>query len=192
MKAALAACGDRFQCDCRGIGTDWEVHELRGISSALLGTVDIVPDPMNLDRHFLAMTEDAMAKRVDRVSLQVWVPRDAKVRFLRQAAPTLEDLTDGRVIVDEHTTRYPTGAWGSEARDYHLCIDVPSEAVGSEMLAARVTVLVGRRAVAQTLVKATWTDDRRCDRRPPHRGPLSRSGRARGEHPSRLGRGRRR
>ena len=34
---ALAACEGRFQCDCRGVGTDWEVAELRRIASALLG-----------------------------------------------------------------------------------------------------------------------------------------------------------
>ncbi len=28
-----------------GVGTDWQVSELRKISAALLGTVDIVPDP---------------------------------------------------------------------------------------------------------------------------------------------------
>ena len=27
-----------FTCDCRGVGTDWHVEELRAISSALLGT----------------------------------------------------------------------------------------------------------------------------------------------------------
>ena len=26
-----------FTCDCRGVGTDWHVEELRAISSALLG-----------------------------------------------------------------------------------------------------------------------------------------------------------
>jgi hypothetical protein len=34
-----------FRCDCRGVGTDWKVEELRTISTALLGTVDIVPEP---------------------------------------------------------------------------------------------------------------------------------------------------
>ena len=65
----LAACGNRFQCDCRGVGTDWEVDELSLIASALIGTVDIVPDPTDLDGHFLAMAAEAMEKRVGPVVL---------------------------------------------------------------------------------------------------------------------------
>ena len=42
---SLERCEGRFQCDCRGVGTDWEVAELRRIASALLGTVDIVAEP---------------------------------------------------------------------------------------------------------------------------------------------------
>ena len=43
-----------FTCDCRGVGTDWQVDELRAISSALLGTVDIVADPADLAADFAA------------------------------------------------------------------------------------------------------------------------------------------
>ena len=42
LEAALDTCSGQFQCDCRGVGTDWNVGELRAISTRLLGTVDIV------------------------------------------------------------------------------------------------------------------------------------------------------
>ena len=42
--AAVAACVGGFACDCRGVGTDWRVDELRTMASALLGSVDIVAD----------------------------------------------------------------------------------------------------------------------------------------------------
>ncbi len=45
LGAAIDLCRGVFQCDCRGIGTDWEVAELRRVSSALLGSVDIVARP---------------------------------------------------------------------------------------------------------------------------------------------------
>ena len=41
----LSLCAGVFSCDCRGVGTDWNVEQLRKISTALLGTVDIVADP---------------------------------------------------------------------------------------------------------------------------------------------------
>ena len=55
--AALAECEGRFTCDCRGVGTDWEVAELRTIAAALLGTVDIVADPADLAADFQPMIE---------------------------------------------------------------------------------------------------------------------------------------
>src|SRR5438105_615140 len=44
LQAAIDAAKGVFQCDCRGVGTDWIVSELRKIATALLGTVDIVAD----------------------------------------------------------------------------------------------------------------------------------------------------
>ncbi len=48
LAAAIALCEGAFRCDCRGVGTRWKVRELRKISTALLGTNDIVPDPAGL------------------------------------------------------------------------------------------------------------------------------------------------
>ena len=33
----IAAVTGRFQCDCRGVGVDWQVAEVRRIAQALLG-----------------------------------------------------------------------------------------------------------------------------------------------------------
>jgi len=62
LAAELSQCEGVFSCDCRGVGTDWEVKELRTVSTALLGTVDIVPDPSGLAADFAAMMENAMGK----------------------------------------------------------------------------------------------------------------------------------
>src|SRR6516165_7545904 len=48
LDAAIKLCEGVFSCDCRGVGTDWRVGELRRVSAALLGSVDIVPDPAGL------------------------------------------------------------------------------------------------------------------------------------------------
>ena len=82
-----------FSCDCRGVGTDWEVKELRTVSTTLLGTVDIVPDPSGLAADFAAMMENAMGKQVADVSLRVWTPQTATLKFVKQVAPAVEDLT---------------------------------------------------------------------------------------------------
>ena len=77
LAAAISLCEGSFTCDCRGVGTDWEVGELRKISTALLGTVDIVPDPAGLAADFEEMMRTAMSKQVADVALRVWTPQQA-------------------------------------------------------------------------------------------------------------------
>ncbi|MFD1150748.1 vWA domain-containing protein [Saccharothrix hoggarensis] len=161
LEENLDAVAGRFTCDCRGVGTDWEVSELRRISEALLGTVDIVADPAGLADDFRSMAATAMGKAVADVSLRLWTPEGASVRFLKQAAPGLVDLTGRRAEAGPRTGDYPTGAWaGGESRDYHLGVRVRPAGVGERMLASRVS-LVGPagEVLGQGRVLAVWTDD---------------------------------
>ncbi len=159
LDEAIAQCEGRFQCDCRGVGTDWQVSELRKISSALLGTVDIIPEPAGLVDDFRGMMETAMGKATQAVSLRLWTPQGATVAFVRQVAPTIAELTDRAVSVNPLTSDYPTGTWGEESRDYHVCIRVTPRNAGDEMLAGRVSLVEGDTVLGQGLVKAIWTDD---------------------------------
>jgi hypothetical protein len=160
LQAAIQRCEGLFSCDCRGVGTDWEVAELRKISTALLGTVDIVADPSGLAADFTAMMENAMGKQVADVALRVWTPQSAIVQFVKQVAPTVEDLTVRRTASGPQAGDYPTGAWGpGESRDYHVSVEVNPAGVGQEMLAARVSLVSGSDVLGQGLVRAVWTDD---------------------------------
>lgn len=165
LDAVLFRCNGRFVCDCRGVGTDWEVAELRKIASALLGSVDIVADPAGLVADFQAMTEAAMGKSVADVALRVWTPQTARLRFVKQVMPTVEDLTARRVESAPQAGDYPLGAWGAESRDYHVCVEVPPGEVGKELRAAWVKLVVpgapGEEAqvLASGNVLALWTDD---------------------------------
>ena len=82
-----------FTADCRGVGTDWRIDELRKISSALLGTTDIVAEPSGLAEDFRSMMTGAMGKQVADVALRIWTPANATVKFVKQVAPAVEDLT---------------------------------------------------------------------------------------------------
>jgi hypothetical protein len=159
LSQAVLACRDVFQCDCRGVGTDWEVAELRAVSSALLGSVDIVADPKGLKADFEAIMRSALGKGLADVRLRLWTPRGAAVTLVQQVSPTIDDLTNRMVRVDERTVEFPTGAWGDESRDYHVRIEVPPRAVGEEMLAGRVSLVVDGDAQSPALVRAVWTDD---------------------------------
>jgi VWA domain-containing protein len=148
-----------FTCDCRGVGTSWHVDELRSISSALLGTVDIVADPEDLAEDFAAMMRTSMSKSIADLTLRIWTPAGARVEFVKQVAPTVEDLTHRRVDSGNQTGEYPLGAWGAEDRDYHIQVEVEPAAVGREKLAARVSVVAGDEILGEGLVKAVWTSD---------------------------------
>jgi hypothetical protein len=165
LDAALDAVEGQFQCDCRGVGTDWQVSELRRIASRLLGTVDIIPDAEAMAEDFGAMMRRAMGKTTRNVSLRLWTPQGASVAFVRQVAPTIEELAGRGVRVNDLTADYPTATWGAEARDYHVCINVAPHETGEEMLAGRISLLEGDEVCGQALVKAVWTDDQHLSTR---------------------------
>jgi hypothetical protein len=136
------------------------VEELRHVATTLLGTVDIVARPSGLAADFTRMMTHAMGKAVADVTLRLWTPQGADVRFVKQVAPEVVDLTGAGVPAAVPQSRdYPTGSWGPESREYHICVTVPPGQVGDEMLAARVTVDAGGGARAKALVRAIWTDE---------------------------------
>jgi hypothetical protein len=162
LDEAIALCEGTFRCDCRGVGTDWQVKELRKISTALLGTVDIVPDPAGLAADFEEMMRGAMSKQLPDVLLRVWTPQQASVQFVKQVAPAVDDLTVRRVPSGGQAGDYPAGAWApGESRDYHVGIRVSAANVGQEVLAARVSLVTssadGQQVLGTGLIKATWT-----------------------------------
>ncbi|MEV7201902.1 vWA domain-containing protein [Streptomyces griseoluteus] len=165
LKDTLDACAGRFTCDARGVGTDWEVKEVTGIASALLGTADIVADPARLTEDFTRIMESTMGKEVADVALRVWTPVGTRIKFVKQVAPSVAELTDRRSEAGPRAGDYPTGSWGEESRDYHLCVEVPAAGLGQEMLAARVSLVTAQpdgsvqNLGAQGLVRAVWTDD---------------------------------
>ncbi|WP_406000818.1 vWA domain-containing protein [Streptomyces sp. NBC_00829] len=165
LRAALDAVAGRFTCDARGVGTDWEVKEVTGIASALLGTADIVANPAELSADFTSMMENAMGKEVADVALRLWTPVGVEIKFIKQVAPTVEELTGRRTEAGPRAGDYPTGSWGDESRDYHVCVQVPQAGIGQEMLAARVSLIIpaadggAPQVLSQGLVRAVWTDD---------------------------------
>lgn len=159
LDAAIRNCLGQFQADCRGVGVDWKVEEIRKIAQALLGSVDIIPSGMDMPAVFGDLMHKAMARGVADAQLRVWVPQGAQVLFVRQVSPTVEDLTGRGAPINPLTQSYPTGSWGDESRDYHLCVRLPAKAVGQEQLAARVQLSLGPTVVTQGLVKARWSND---------------------------------
>ena len=158
LDAALQLAEGRFQCDCRGVGDNWVVAELRKVAGALVGTYDIVADPGDLAKDFSTMMRDSLSKQVADVVLRVWTPQGGEVLALRQMEPPL-DLAAARVEAGPRMGDYGTGSWGDESREFFLSVRVPPADVDEEKLAARVTLVVGDEPGEQGMIRAVWTDD---------------------------------
>jgi hypothetical protein len=170
VTALLQACEGLFQCDCWGVGTDWRVGEVQKIADSLLGKASIIPEPAGIEAAFRGAIEKASAMALKDVRLRIWTPQGASVAFVKQANPSLEDLTPKARIVTPQVREFMTGAWaGGESRDFHLAIDVKAGNVGDEMLAARPSLVWLESAggawvekeekPAEARVLATWTAD---------------------------------
>ncbi|MFT3862490.1 VWA domain-containing protein [Micropruina sp.] len=159
LDLAIRASIGQFQVDCRGVGVDWKVAEIRKIAQALLGTFDIIPNPSQLGLAFAELMQKSMGRGVAQADLRVWIPQGAQVLFVRQVSPTVEDLSTRGVPLNPLTAAYPTGSWGDEERDYHLQVRLAAKSLGQEQLAARVQLAVGNEVLTQGLVKAKWSSD---------------------------------
>jgi hypothetical protein len=165
LAAALLRCEAAFQCDARGVGTNWVPDQLRKISTRLLGTLDIIPQPADIAADFQHVIESAMSKAVTNVSLRLWTPQGATVAFCKQVYPQQVDLT-ARATPDPKNPQvrdYPTGAWGEEKRDYHIGIQGIQGRIGQRMCAGRASLVVsegGRETkAAEGMILAVWTED---------------------------------
>jgi hypothetical protein len=159
LTTAIEAARGQFQCDCRGVGSNWQVAEVRRIAQALLGTVDIIPTGAQMAAEFESLMRQSMGRGVASATLRVWAPQGAQVLFVRQVGPTVEDLTSRRQEINALTGGFPTGSWGDESRDYHVAIRLAAKGIGQEQLASRVQLALGDKVVAQALVKAKWSND---------------------------------
>jgi hypothetical protein len=164
LEKALAACEGMFQCDCRGVGTDWKVDQLRKVANKLLGTTDIIAAPAQIENDFKAILTKALGKSVNDVVLRLWTPQGADVRYCKEVSPEILDLTQRGRQLRPQVRDYPTGAWGKgETRDFHFCIEVKPGAAGDEVLAGRASLVytIGGKEnkAAEARILAVWTDD---------------------------------
>jgi hypothetical protein len=163
LPRAIEECKGIFQCDCRGVGTDWRPDELRMIAAALLGNADAVPDPNALEADFHSFLGRSLSKGIGSTTLRLWTPKVVKLTAVKQVSPEIVDFLPLAKRVDDKTLDIPVGAWGDEARDYQLTFELANGNVGEEVLACRPALLYGgaqgETKVACNPIVATWSDD---------------------------------
>ncbi|MFJ5231405.1 protein kinase [Kitasatospora sp. NPDC088391] len=170
LTAALAAAGGRFSCHVRGIGTDWQVSQGRAVAEALNGTVDLV-HAATAPALAAALATD-LAGIVERtrqtfardLALRITTPPGAAVRFLRQVAPQVEDLTGRGLPTGPGVVEYRVDAPDGQTREYHLGLELPPGRPGERITAAGLDLLLlppagDGRSLARAEVPAEHTDD---------------------------------
>jgi flavin-binding protein dodecin len=176
----LKRCDGVFECDCWGVGTDWQVGEVQAIAQALLGKASLIPSPEGVEAAFRDAIAKASGKALKDVRLRLWTPQGATLAFVKQVNPTIEDLTAKARVISPQIHEYMTGSWsGGEARDFHVAIDVKAGKVGDEMLACRPSIAYLQAApgaawaeveekAPDARVLATWTADETLSSRLDH------------------------
>ncbi|MEU2828865.1 serine/threonine-protein kinase [Streptomyces lavendulae] len=165
LAAALASCAGRFVCHARGIGTDWEVGQLRSIAAALNGTDDLVMAPAEtLEQDLAVILARTRTSFVRDLALRITTPDGARVRFVKQVAPSVEDLTGRRYSTGAGVGEYPVDVKGNESCDYHLSLEVAPGRPGDEVIAAEVGIVMlppagDGQTLAQERVRVQWADD---------------------------------
>lgn len=161
LTVAIEASQQVFQCDGVGIGTDWDVEELRRITHGLQGSFEFIRDLEDLVGHFRSVISVSQSRIFPDVKLRLWTPKGATVESVRQAAPEVTDLTAGAVPYDEMTSDFLLGGWApGETRDYHLRIQVPPQEAGERGLGGHVAlVLVNGEVTPEVPIEVEWTDD---------------------------------
>ncbi len=93
LASAIGLCEGTFRCDCRGVRTGWQVSELRRISTALLGTVDIVPDPAGLEASKRGDAETATARLGRAVTLTHQAGNQDTARLPSRVVDVVDEAT---------------------------------------------------------------------------------------------------
>ena len=159
-QAALRPCEGRFQCDCRGVGTDWEVAELRRIASALLGSVDIVAEPAEMAADFRAIMERAMARGAGDVALRLWTPQGAEVASSSRSRRRSRTSRRARRSTPSPPTTPPARGAARRATTTSAIVVARTARLGDGDAGRAASASSSTaRSVSQALIRAVWTDD---------------------------------
>jgi hypothetical protein len=122
LDATLSTCTDRFVCDVRGLGTDWDYAELLHIAEALHGDAVAVLRSADLADDFTRLMARARRLVVPRAYLRLRPDGRFRIDSIAQTHPVQADLTDQQRSADGTAIDVPLGAWEQETRRYELSL----------------------------------------------------------------------
>ena len=119
---ALRTCADRFACDVRGLGDDWDYVELLHIAETLGGDATAVIDVADLTDDFTGLMRRAGRLVVPRAYLRLSPHAGFRVESISQTHPVQADLKPTDPPAGDAVIDVPLGPWEQETRRYQLTL----------------------------------------------------------------------
>ncbi|MHB2020577.1 MAG: VWA domain-containing protein, partial [Candidatus Xenobia bacterium] len=165
--------GQVFQTQCRGIGTDWKVDQLRTIADATMGGPPTpIFDAAHLEEDFKSCLQTAMSTALSDVRVKLWIPQNVTVLEFKQITPNLLKLDGKETVAPDGQTRiYGTGSWENESREFYGALQIAPRPVGKRVCAGRIGISyrAGGQDVStdMQMIQVQWTDNQSLSARIP-------------------------
>jgi Mg-chelatase subunit ChlD len=159
---ALRVCADRFICDVRGLGEDWDYAELLHIAETLGGDATPVIDVADLTDDFAGLMRRAGRLVVPRAYLRLSPDSRFRVESIEQTHPVQAELAYSLRRADGTVIDVPLGPWEQETRCYQLRLRFQPDSLSVaddvratpvELLAETAEGVLERRADAALVVR---------------------------------------
>lgn len=144
LDTALTACSDRFSCDVRGVGDDWDYTELLHIATALHGDATAVLRIADLADDFIGLMRRVRRLVVPRTYLRLSLNDRFRIAAVTQTKPVEADLTRQQRPGGAGAVDVPLGSWDDQAtRHYQVSLRFDPDTIptGEKLRAARVDLL---------------------------------------------------
>jgi Ca-activated chloride channel family protein len=143
LGTALDACTDRFICDVRGLGGDWDYTQLLPISEALHGDATAVLDIADLAGDFTQLIAAVQRLVVPRTYLRLSPGGRFLAASVAQTHPVRVDLTQRQQPADGTAVDIPLGSWQPDTRRYQVTLRFTPDALpfGEDLRAMTVELL---------------------------------------------------
>lgn len=137
-KAVARCAAANISVSAWGVGTDWDVKELRYIADQTHGDADIIPTPQMVASAFASAFNEMRKTALTDVQMYLWSPVGVAIKKIAQVFPQIVPLT---TYPDQASPRNQIISLGSLAagdqRDYLIDLDVPVYAPGQQFLMLR-------------------------------------------------------
>lgn len=144
LDAALTACADRFTCDVRGLGNDWDYTELLHIAGALHGGAQAVLRIADLTDDFTRLMRRVRRLVVPRTYLRLSLNNRFEIAAVAQTYPVEVELMRQQRPAGGTAVDVPLGSWeGQVTRRYQVSLRFNPDTMptGEKLRAARVDLL---------------------------------------------------